>query len=100
MRRVRGPSSAGRRAPPSPSSAESWSRPTSGETRLDSRSERVLLTGSGGFTGRPLAARLRRDGHRVFGLTKGPALDGEIQGDLHNRDWVRRTVAEIQPTVT
>ena len=50
--------------------ARSWSRPTSGETRLASRSERVLLTGSGGFTGRPLAARLRQDGHEVFGLTR------------------------------
>ena len=64
-----------------------------------SRSERVLLTGSGGFTGRPLAARLRRGGHRVFGLTKGPPSSDEIQGDLLNRDWVQRTVAEIQPTV-
>jgi GDP-6-deoxy-D-talose 4-dehydrogenase len=64
---------------------------------LVSRSERVLLTGSGGFTGRPLAARLRRDGYEVFGLTKGPASSEEIQGDLLNRDWVQRTVAEIRP---
>ena len=64
-----------------------------------SRSERVLLTGSGGFTGRPLAARLRQDGHQVFGITKGPATSDEIQGDLRNRDWVYRTVAALRPTV-
>ena len=64
-----------------------------------SRSERVLLTGSGGFTGRPLAARLRQDGHQVFGVTKGPATSEEIQGDLLDRDWVHRTAAALRPTV-
>jgi len=66
---------------------------------LASRSERILLTGSGGFTGRPLATRLRRDGHEVFGITKGQATDDEIHGDLLNRDWVHRTIAEISPTI-
>ena len=64
-----------------------------------SRSERVLLTGAGGFTGRPLAARLRHDGHRVFGITKGPATSDEIQGDLLDRHWLHRTVAEVDPTI-
>ena len=41
-------------------------RPTSGGTKLGSRSERVLITGGAGFTGRPLAERLRQDGHDVF----------------------------------
>jgi GDP-6-deoxy-D-talose 4-dehydrogenase len=66
---------------------------------LASRSERVLLTGSGGFTGRPLAARLREDGYEVIGLTKGPGATDEITGDLLDRDWVQRTVAQTQPTV-
>lgn len=66
---------------------------------MDSRSERVLLTGSGGFTGRPLVARLREDGHEVIGLTKGPGAEDEITGDLLDRDWVHRIVAETQPTV-
>jgi len=66
---------------------------------LASRSERILLTGSGGFTGRPLAARLRQDGYEVFGVTKGPATSDEIQGDLLNRNWLHRTVAEMSPTV-
>ena len=64
-----------------------------------SRSERILLTGSGGFTGRPLAARLREDGHDVFGLTRTPPKAGEAQGDLCDRDWVHRIVAETRPTV-
>ena len=64
-----------------------------------SRSERVLLTGSGGFTGRPLAARLRQDGHEVCGITKGPATSDELQGDLLDQDWVHRIVAETNPTI-
>jgi nucleoside-diphosphate-sugar epimerase len=66
---------------------------------LDSPSERVLLTGSGGFTGRPLAARLRQDGHEIFGVTRAPAASGETQGDLCDTDFVQRTVTEIHPTV-
>jgi GDP-6-deoxy-D-talose 4-dehydrogenase len=66
---------------------------------LVSRSERVLLTGSGGFTGRPLAARLRQDGHHVFGLTRTPAERDEAQGDLCDTKFVRRTIAETSPTV-
>ncbi|MEJ0075822.1 MAG: NAD-dependent epimerase/dehydratase family protein [Alphaproteobacteria bacterium] len=63
-----------------------------------SRSERVLLTGSGGFTGRPLAKRLRQDGHDVIGITRTPAERGEIQGDLRDMDFVRRAAADIRPT--
>ena len=66
---------------------------------MASRSERVLLTGSGGFTGRPLAARLRQDGHEVFGTTRTPAESWETQGDLRDNDFVRRTIAEARPTV-
>jgi nucleoside-diphosphate-sugar epimerase len=66
---------------------------------LVSRSERILLTGAGGFTGRPLAARLRQGGHQVFGVTRPPAQDGEIQGDLCDRSWIYKTVDEIQPTI-
>ena len=66
---------------------------------MGSRSERILLTGSGGFTGRPLAARLRQDGHQVIGLTKGPAAKDEVTGDLLDRAWVHHTVAEIEPSL-
>lgn len=66
---------------------------------MASRSERIFLTGSGGFTGRPLAARLRQDGHDVFGSTHTPATIGETQGDLRDEEWINRTVQEIRPTV-
>jgi nucleoside-diphosphate-sugar epimerase len=66
---------------------------------LVARSERVLLTGAGGFTGRPLAARLRQDGHQVFGVTRPPAGDGEIEGDLRDYGWIHSTVSEIRPTI-
>ena len=36
-------------------------------------SERILVTGASGFTGRHLCDRLRASGHRVFGLTQEPA---------------------------
>lgn len=66
---------------------------------MASRSDRILLTGSGGFTGRPLAARLRADGHTVLGLTRHPGEAGEYSGDLASVDWVRQVVADIRPTV-
>jgi len=66
---------------------------------LASHSERILLTGSGGFTGRPLAARLRQSGHDVFGLTHTPPTSGEMQGDLRDEDWIGKAVQEIRPSV-
>ena len=64
-----------------------------------SRSERILLTGSGGFTGRPLALRLRQEGHEVFGTTKTPAEPGETHGNLCDTNYVNTTVAEFRPTI-
>jgi len=63
------------------------------------RSDRILLTGSGGFTGRPLTERLRGEGHSVVGLTRHPGEAGEVSGDLSSADWTRRAVADIEPTV-
>src|ERR1044072_2728736 len=77
----------------------SWSRLTSGEIGLASRSDRILLTGSAGFTGRPLAERLRNDGHEVIGLAHHPSEAGQFRGDLRNADWIRSVVADIKPSV-
>lgn len=66
---------------------------------LGSRSERILLTGSGGFTGRPLAQRLRADGHHVTGMTRLPGEAGEHAGDLCDADWVKAVVRGVDPTV-
>lgn len=65
---------------------------------MASRSDRILLVGSGGFTGRPLAERLRSDGHEVIGLTRNSGEAGEFSGDLCDADWVRRVVADTRPT--
>jgi nucleoside-diphosphate-sugar epimerase len=69
---------------------------------VGARSRRVLLTGAEGFTGRPLAARLRQDGHEVIAACQhlsGPAGDGQVVLDLRDRDAVMRLVAERRPTV-
>jgi GDP-6-deoxy-D-talose 4-dehydrogenase len=66
---------------------------------LASRSDRILLTGSAGFTGRPLAERLRNDGHEVIGLAHFPGEGGQFRGDLRNADWIRSVVTDIKPTV-
>lgn len=62
------------------------------------RSDRILLTGSAGFTGLPLAERLRTDGHDVVGLARYPGEAGAVFGDLRDSDWVKQVVAEIKPT--
>ena len=65
---------------------------------MASRFDRILLTGSGGFTGRPLAERLRSEGHEVIGLTRHPGEAGEVSGDLCDASWVRQVVAATKPT--
>lgn len=66
---------------------------------MASRSDRILLTGSRGFTGRPVAERLRKDGHEVISLARHPDQIGQLRGDLRSADWVRSVVADIKPTV-
>jgi nucleoside-diphosphate-sugar epimerase len=62
-------------------------------------SEVVLLTGAAGFTGRHLAARLRAEGMRVFGLTRSiPAAD-EVQAELSDGGAVAAAVAKVAPDI-
>ena len=50
---------------------------------MASPSERVLVTGAAGFTGRHLCAHLREHGYRVFGLVEhAPAIADEVEADL------------------
>jgi GDP-6-deoxy-D-talose 4-dehydrogenase len=63
---------------------------------LVSRSERVLLTGIAGFTGRHLATRLRQDGHEVIGVGKHGT--GEEQLDLCDRDALTALIANVRPS--
>ncbi len=60
---------------------------------------RVLVTGSRGFTGRYLCARLRERGFDVVGLVMGPVEDRaqEVCCDLSDCVAVAETVAAVRP---
>jgi GDP-6-deoxy-D-talose 4-dehydrogenase len=63
-----------------------------------SRSERILVTGAAGFTGRHLCAHLRAQGHRVVGLVEdAPAAADEIAADLLDAAAVEAAVRAAAP---
>ena len=63
-----------------------------------SRTERVLVTGAGGFTGRHLCALLRAQGHEVFGLTeKGTDAPGAAAVDLLDAEGMAAAVRAAAP---
>lgn len=64
---------------------------------MASHSNRILLTGIGGFTARHLARKLRRDGHEVVGVGRHSIEDGDVFLDLLDFDAATRVVAEILP---
>jgi nucleoside-diphosphate-sugar epimerase len=60
----------------------------------------VLITGGTGFTGRPLAARLRRDGYKVVAVSHDAddADDADVRKvDLRDAEGLTRAVAQIDP---
>lgn len=66
---------------------------------MASRSERILITGGTGFTGRPLAQRLRGDGHEVLALGYDPEESEDRRFDLCKFDSIRRFLIEFRPDV-
>jgi nucleoside-diphosphate-sugar epimerase len=56
---------------------------------------RVLLTGSSGWLGRHLAARLCADGHTVNGLDIAPGPDTSIIGTVADRSLVDRVFSDV-----
>lgn len=64
-----------------------------------SRSERILITGGTGFTGRPLAQRLGGDGNEVLALGYDPREPQAVRFDLCNFDSITRTLSEFRPDV-
>ena len=65
---------------------------------MDFRSDRILITGASGFTGRALASRLRSEGARVFGLGRVATGPDEVAGDLNDPESLSRAVQAAQPT--
>src|SRR5919106_3213772 len=63
--------------------------------------KRVLVTGSTGAIGQPLSRYLLKRGHHVRGFARrpSPGLDDAVQGDLTDRDAVRRAVDGVDTVV-
>ncbi len=65
---------------------------------MASRSERVLVTGARGFTGRYLVDRLRADGYSVVGMTEAlPAGASEVHANLLDSGATARAVELARP---
>jgi nucleoside-diphosphate-sugar epimerase len=63
-----------------------------------SRSERVLVTGSRGFTGRYLCEHLRKNGYEVIGLVDSmPSSPGEVAADIRCASATDEAVESIRP---
>ena len=64
---------------------------------MAARSERVLVTGGSGFTGRPLGERLRQDGHEVVSLSHEADDTGSLIVDLCNLDALTEALSRVRP---
>ena len=65
---------------------------------MGSRSERVLITGGAGFTGRPLAERLQQDGHDVVSLSHHVDDPRSLNVDLCDFDAITPALTQIRPS--
>jgi nucleoside-diphosphate-sugar epimerase len=66
---------------------------------LASRSERVLVTGGTGFTGRALVTRLRSEDYEVISLSHDAAGPDSLKADLRNFDGLEKLLSYISPDV-
>ena len=66
---------------------------------VGSRSERILITGGTGFTGRPLVQRLLGEGHDVLALGHDPDNAKTSSFDLRNFESVKRILSQFRPDV-
>lgn len=65
---------------------------------MASRTERILVTGAGGFIGRHLCALLRSHGHQVVGLAESrTGLPDEITANLNDPVALAAAVREVAP---
>ncbi len=65
---------------------------------MASGSERVLITGGTGFTGRPLAKRLRQDGHEVIAVGHEAGEEGTLSVDIRDLCGFTEALLRIRPT--
>lgn len=65
---------------------------------MEPRSERVLITGGSGFTGQPLAERLRQDQHDVVVLSHDAAEPNALTVDIRDFDAITRALTESRPS--
>jgi len=65
---------------------------------LAARSERVLITGATGFTGRLLVGRLRQNGREVMAFSNGADDEGVRNVDLRDFDSLTQAVSQIRPS--
>jgi len=65
---------------------------------LVARSERVLITGATGFTGRLLAARLRQNGREVIAFSHGADDAGVRNVDLRDLHGLTQAFSQIRPS--
>jgi len=56
---------------------------------------RVLVTGGSGFLGHAVVASLRRHGHDTLVMQRTAGDRESVQGDVRDRDAVRRAVADV-----
>ncbi len=65
---------------------------------MASPTERILVTGAGGFTGHYLCALLRQRGHRVVGLTEHlTAHADEVRANLLDRTSMQAAIGAVAP---
>jgi nucleoside-diphosphate-sugar epimerase len=65
---------------------------------MDSHSNKVLITGIGGFTGKYLSTYLQNKGYQVFGLSNSDDENGNIyKCDITNKNDVEFILKEIKP---
>lgn len=64
---------------------------------MAARSERVLVTGGSGFTGRPLVEQMRQDGHEVVAASYEADDAGGLIVDLCNLDALTEALSRVRP---
>jgi nucleoside-diphosphate-sugar epimerase len=65
---------------------------------LVSLSDRILITGASGFTGRHLTQRLRRDGHEVIALGHRTSDANVLNVDLRDFDGLNQALVQTRPS--